>query len=105
MMMTNMNNNLSTLKILEELLVDKKKQDLKLFQSKLLKYNTIAIYDSIFESINKLKDFEKEKSRTDWKNGYIECVLDYGESFGISRDESYPNKKELKIIDDLSKEY
>ena len=66
--MTNTNNKLSTLKILEELLVDKKKQDLKLFQSNLLKYNTIAIYDSIFESINKLKDFEKEKSRNDWKN-------------------------------------
>jgi len=100
-----MTNKLSTLKILEELLVDKKKKDLKLFRSKLMKYNTIAIYNNLFESINKLKDLEKEKSRIDWKNGYIESVINCGESFGNSREESYPNKDELEIIDELSRKY
>lgn len=103
--MNTMNNKLSSLERLEKLLVNKKNQDLKLFKSKLLKYNTIAIYNNIFDSINKLKEYEREKSRIDWKNGYIECVLDVGESFGNSREESYPNKKELKIIDEASYNY
>ena len=105
MTMNTMTNKLSTLKILEELLVDKKKKDLQLFQSKLMKHNTIAIYNSLFESIKKLKDFEKEKSRIDWKNGYIESVINCGEAFGNSREESYPTKEELELIDKLSRKY
>lgn len=105
MTMNTMTNKLSTLKILEELLVDKKKKDLQLFQSKLMKHNTIAIYNSLFESIKKLKDFEKEKSRIDWKNGYIESVINCGESFGNSREESYPTEEELDLIDKLSRKY
>jgi hypothetical protein len=94
-----------TLDTLTKLLVEKRKNHLNLLKSNVLISNTLSIYDDIFETINELKKNEKEKSRIDWKNGYIESVINCGEAFGNSREESYPTEDELKLIDKLSHKY
>jgi hypothetical protein len=104
-MKDSVSDNLSSLELLEELLNIKKNQQLELLQSKLLTNNTIYIYNTIFESINSLKDLEKEKSRIDWKKGYIESVIHCGETFGNTREESYPTNDDLEVIDRLSHDF
>lgn len=104
-MKDSVSDNLSILELLEELLNIKKNQQLELLESKLLKNNTIYIYNTIFESINSLKNLEKEQSRLDWKEGYLECCLDVAEFFGNERDESHPTESEMEEIEEQSFEY
>jgi hypothetical protein len=97
-----MENKFSTLNALEELVKEHKNKSLGLLQSKFSKHYISTTCDDILEMINQLKDTEKEKSRIDWKAGYIECVINWGEFFGNERKDCFPNDKELEVIDRLS---
>jgi hypothetical protein len=94
-----------TLDTLTELLVEKRKNHLNLLKSNVLISNTLSIYDDIFDTINELKKNEKEKSRIDFKNGYLKSVYNFADAFGIKEGEFVPTSSELQIIDNLSLEY
>lgn len=93
---------LSTLNVLQDLIKDHKKKSLSLLQSDFQKKNTIANCDIILQMIEELKEAEKEQSRIDWKAGYIECVINWGEFFGNERVDSFPSDSELQNIEKLS---
>jgi len=97
--------NLSTLKELEELVKSHRERRLHSLQSKFSKQHIASICDSILEMIKELKDAEKEQSRLDWKEGYLECCLDVAEFFGNKRDESLPTESEMEEIEKQSFEY
>jgi hypothetical protein len=95
----------STLEQLEELVKEHKIKSLKLSKSSFAKHYVTNMCDSFISLINQLKESEKEQSRIDWKDGYIHCVLDFGEFLGNERDCCFPNKQESEIIDKLSFEF
>jgi hypothetical protein len=93
---------LSTLSMLKELIEEHKKKSLQLLISESSKRITSANCDIILNMVEELKDIEKEKSRLDWKAGYIECTINLGEFFGNKREDSFPNDDELEVINKLS---
>jgi hypothetical protein len=100
-----MDNKLTTLNALEELVKEHKNKLLSFLESEFSINHFSSNYDSIFEKINELKDVEKEQARLDWKEGYIECCLDCADFFGNERDESYPTESEMEEIDKSSFEF
>lgn len=63
---------------------------------------SITTLSSFLSCINQLKQEEKENSRIDFKEGYLEAVLDYGDTFGLSKEEAFPNDDEMEIIEKKS---
>lgn len=100
-----MENKLSSLNTLEELVKKQKQKSLWSLQSKFSKHHVSSICDNILKMIDELKDSEKEQSRLDWKEGYLECCLDVAEFFGNERDESHPTESEMQEIEEQSFEY
>jgi hypothetical protein len=97
-----MEDKFSTLNSLKELVKEHKTKSLQLLIRESSKRLTSANCDIILNMIEELKDAEKEKSRLDWKAGYIECYLDCAEFFGNERDKSYPTESEMETIEILS---
>jgi len=97
-----MENKLTTLNVLEQLVIEHKINSLQLLIGESSKRYTTIHCDIILKMIEGLKDAEKEQSRIDWKAGYIECVINWGEFFGNEREDSFPNDDELAVIDRLS---
>jgi hypothetical protein len=100
-----MENKLTTLNVLEQLVIEHKINSLQLLIGESSKRYTTIHCDIILKMIEELKDKEKEQSRIDWKAGYIECVINWGEFFGNDRVESFPKDDELEIIDRLSHQF
>ena len=100
-----MENKLTTLNALEELIKEHKKKLLGVSLSKFSKHYVSTTCDGIMQIIEGLKDVEVEQSRLDWKAGYIECFLDCAEFFGNNRDKSYPTESEMKTIEKLSHDF
>jgi hypothetical protein len=100
-----MDNKLTTLNALEELVREHKKKSLDLLQSQIFKNLISSNCDSILQIIDELKDTEKEQSRLDWKAGYIDCCLDCSEFFGNDRQDSFPKEIEMEVIESLSYDF
>jgi hypothetical protein len=99
-----MENKLSTLNELEQLVKEHKKKSLDLFQTEISKNLISANCNSILQIINELKDSEKEQSRLDWKAGYIASCLDVQEFFDGSK-KPHLEDYDLAIIEQQSLEY
>ena len=99
-----MENKLSTLNVLQDLIKDHKKKSLSLLQSDFQKKITIANCDIILQMIEELKEAEKEQSRIDWKAGYISSCLDVQEFFDGSKKPHLENT-DLQQIEESSFEY
>jgi hypothetical protein len=99
-----MENKLTTLNVLQDLIKDHKKKSLSLLQSDFQKKITIANCDIILQMIEELKEAEKEQSRIDWKEGYIASCLDVQEFFDGSK-KPYLGDSDLAIIEQQSLEY
>jgi hypothetical protein len=97
-----MENKLTTLNVLEQLVIEHKIKSLQLLIGESSKRYTNIHCDIILKMIEGLKDAEKEQSRIDWKAGYIDCTINWGEFFGNEREDSFPTDDELKVIDKLS---
>ena len=95
----------SVLVKLEALVKEKKKFANSMYETELIKKISNSDYDSFLSMIESMKDEEKNVSRLDWKNGYIDALLDLAEYLGNERSESMPNKDEMNEIDELSFEY
>ena len=93
---------LSTLNVLQDLIKDHKKKSLELLVGESSKKITSTNCDIILQMIEELKEAEKEQSRLDWKAGYIECVINWGEFFGNERVDSFPSDSELENIEKFS---
>jgi len=100
-----MDNKLTTLNALEELVREHKKKSLDLLQSRIFKNLISSNCDSILQIIGELKDAEKEQSRLDWKAGYIDCCLDCAEFFGNDIQDSFPKETEMEVIESLSYDF
>jgi hypothetical protein len=100
-----MDNKLTTLNALEELVREHKKKSLDLSKSRIVKNLISSNFNSILKIIDELKDAEKEQSRLDWKAGYVDCCLDVSEWLGNKKDDSFITEDEMEVIESLSYDY
>lgn len=100
-----MEDNYSVLDDLSQRIKERWLETNKLLKSDILKKVSNSHHIAFLAMIDELKDSEKEQSRLDWKEGYINCCLDVAEFFGNERNESYPNDSEMEEIEQDSLEY